>query len=154
MDDIERLEHFVVAEHERGSSVEMISAMFHIPQRTVLECLTAAFGRMHRDAARRSGFRISAPVGTRACYCEDTICARAEAERVFNPDSPIEQRVEELARVTACTCHNLTEDELRYCFSRTFQLGGDCLLAEQFIVAYQDQCAAMNDRKLIKSIGL
>lgn len=81
-------------------------------------------------------------VKVRPC-CDDGDCLRAEFSRVFDPESPLTDRVHNAGCAVAQTCGSLNAQELEMCFSRLFEIPPECSLREAFIVAYQTERDAL-----------
>ena len=69
--------------------------------------------------------------------CDDTICPRAALAELLTPEMSMERRVEVLACAVASTCETLSDTDLRYCFSRAFELHAECRFFHVFKGAYR-----------------
>jgi hypothetical protein len=79
---------------------------------------------------------MTPPPDLRNC-CHDETCPRIEWSHAFEPDDPIEARVEVAADKIAATCGRLSDEQLRSCFGRIFELTPECRLYDRFRNAYQ-----------------
>jgi hypothetical protein len=82
--------------------------------------------------------------------CEDGNCLRTELAQLFDPQSSLADRVNVAACAVAHTCGNLDYDELRFCFSRLFEIAPECSLCDAFIVAYQTERDALAGKRDIQ----
>ena len=69
--------------------------------------------------------------------CNEPVCPRKELGNLLTPGDSIDSQVERLAIAVAQTCRNLSEDDLRTCFSEFFKIGPECVLFEQFRESYR-----------------
>ena len=120
MDHQELFRLVVRREHRKGVSIADLALTFGIPESAVQEHLS---------------------VEPRCCY--EQTCPRLDLARLLTPEDPIEQQVERIAAAVAQTCRNLTDEDLRCCFSQFFEIGSECLLFESFCETYhREQTAA------------
>jgi hypothetical protein len=56
--------------------------------------------------------------------------------RLLTPDAPVELLVERFAEGVAQTCTNLSNDDLRNCFSQFFRISSECKLFDRFREVY------------------
>lgn len=153
MDDLRICRQIVLAEYESGVSVESIAGTFAISQESVREHLCAA--RRQRDRRAHASAvtnELSLEVRQPGC-CDDPVCRRAEIALLLAPDCPMEQRVDALGRVTASTCAGLSDDELRYLFSRAFELDVGCGFFARFSQAYKTAGAGLQRNQRAASAG-
>ena len=78
--------------------------------------------------------------------CDEESCPRADISRLMEPESPISDRVQVVARAVAWTCEELSPEDVKQCFSRWFQLPPECALCDGFLRAYQAEYAVLSSR--------
>ena len=69
--------------------------------------------------------------------CNEPVCPRKEIGNLLTPGDPIDSQVERLATAVAQTCRNLSEEDLRTCFSEFFKIGYECVLFQEFRESYR-----------------
>jgi len=84
--------------------------------------------------------------GKRRSCCDEETCPRADISRLMEPESPISERVQVVARAVAWTCEELSPEQIRQCFSRWFQLPPECALCDEFIRSYQAEYTRASNR--------
>jgi hypothetical protein len=73
-------------------------------------------------------------------------CPGADIPLFIEPESPLCDRVRVVARAVAWTCERLSPEDFKQCFSRWFQLPPKCSLCDEFVLAYQDEYAALSSQ--------
>ena len=86
----------------------------------------------------------------RAHCCDDGHCLKTELSELLDPESPIVDRVTVAACAVAHTCGKLTNDDLKFCFSKLFEISTDCRLSRQFVTAYQTERDALEGKRDIE----
>jgi hypothetical protein len=81
----------------------------------------------------------------RSC-CDESSCPRADIVRLIAPHDPIEDDVDALATAAAQGCPGLSRKNLEFCFTRTFELPGECLLFDRFCAEYDAQSQRLADQ--------
>lgn len=143
MDDLRVFRQIVLAEHENGCSVKSIAGTFGISRESAREHLGAA--QLQRDqqpkpSAVANGF---SPAPQPPSCCHEPVCPRAEIMLLLTPESPMEQRVDALARATAMACAGLSDDQLLSCFSHSFELASECRFSARFARVYKTERATL-----------
>lgn len=82
--------------------------------------------------------------------CDDGNCLRTELAQLYDPESPLVDRVNLAACAVAHTCGKLTSEELQFCFSRLFEIAPECTLCDAFVVAYQTERDALAGKRDIQ----
>ncbi len=80
----------------------------------------------------------------RQSCCDEPSCPRADIVRFLSPDEPIEQDVDELAFVAAHSCPALDREGLEFCFTRAFEIPGECQLFDRFCTQYAVEREGLN----------
>ena len=136
------LNQIVVAEHETGASMESIAGTFELSQEAAREHLSAQFQRDPHPGPRPLPDEGTTELQVPSC-CHDPICPRAEITLLLTPDQPMEQRVDALASATARSCSGLNDDQLRSCFSHSFELASECRYFDRFSRVYKAEQVAL-----------
>ena len=117
MDHIQVFRVLLDREHRNGASVENLALTFGISEAAVEDHLACASPRC----------------------CDEPTCPRADLARLMTPTDPLERQVERLAHAVAQTCVNLSEEDLRHCFSQFLQIGAECQLFDRFRRCYRGE---------------
>jgi len=155
MDDLQAFRQIVLAEHENGASVETIAGTFGISQEAVREHLRKARHQRDQWAQASAVTNELSEAGQPGC-CDGPGSTRGEIAMLLTPGCSMEQRVDALARVTASTCAGLSDDELRYFFSRAFELDSEyseCTFFARFSQAYKTARDALERKPRAASVA-
>ena len=87
---------------------------------------------------------------SRACCHMESDCPREEISRLITPETTFSDQVSLAAARVAHSCTNLSEPELRTCFSRLFAIPPECRLGDEFVQIYEDETVKLGagDREI------
>ena len=87
---------------------------------------------------------------SRACCDQENHCPREEISRLITPETTFADQVSLAAARVAHSCTNLTQPELRTCFSRIFAIPPECRLGDEFVQTYEDETVKLGsgDREI------
>ncbi len=89
------------------------------------------------------------PAGHKAC-CDEDYCVRKYLDQFAEPEAPIVERIQTVAREVARTCHNLKPADLHLCAGRLFGLTPECDLTRLFSMAYGIERDSLEGEKQIE----
>jgi len=77
--------------------------------------------------------------------CDEASCPRADIV-ALTQQHQLTEEVRYVARAVAWTRERLYPEDLKQCFSRSFELPPECMLCNEFVRAYGEECEAISKR--------
>ncbi len=90
--------------------------------------------------------------GSTRC-CDEASCPRADIVALTQRHQLTEE-VRYVARAVAWTRERLYPEDLKQCFSRSFELPPECMLCNEFVRAYGEECEAISKRSSPPKYGV